>query len=741
MGAQAAWPCKLWHGGPCSGDVICDLFAASSRKIIPRLLAEDRKDHIHPKGSWDIMSSRKFESGNDKRKRKRRVDALIESQRGSLDKFFKSSTAASTNPDELVIVAVDEATNKNKEENVDIGVDDNNGGKMEATGAKATLPQVKAIAGEDNLFQDKESRATAKERGEAAVFGLENTVTSPNGATSAADLAPPKDAVDEWPEPKQTHTLFFVKVRSYEDPNLKVKLEQADKDCQKKIQARSLIVEALRTKRNERSNIISELKPLTAENKQYNEVVSGKLKEMEPLQKSLGKFRSENNAMRAQGAGLCSSIEELDQLIKSLNDRICHESISLDEEKRLVKEIKQLNGTRSKVIENAAKRAKMQDTVVERDTIQDQVKQIGVGIDEVKKERQAVRDKIKVLEDRLHAVDDEIAALQDDLTAATARKDKAFDALNELRKTRDLNNSSFHQYRTISNGVRDLSARGEVEAVQQLCQNEVEKFMAQWCSSKSFREDYEKRILVSLNSRQLSRDGRMKNPDEKPIVLETQVAPPAEQEPAPLKKPVKLAKEAPAPPADITPKDEIRVKAPAKTTKAKQSLDIDDIPDVYDDEPPKEKTKPKAVDEAKLREMKRQEEIEKNKLALERKRKQAEKQAMKAAARAEKEAEKKLKSEEAAESDAKSDEAAEPEVKEEEPAAPVTVKKEQKKNVRHRSVVTKTKTPLPKAVLKRKKSQSYWSWGAPAAALAAVLMVLLGVLGYYQYYLPASTSN
>ena len=67
------------------------------------------------------MSFRKFESGNDKRKRKRRVDALIESQRGSIDNFFKSSTAASTNPDEMAIVALDE-----EEENVDIGVDANN---------------------------------------------------------------------------------------------------------------------------------------------------------------------------------------------------------------------------------------------------------------------------------------------------------------------------------------------------------------------------------------------------------------------------------------------------------------------------------------------------------------------------------------------------------------------------------------------------------------------------------------
>lgn len=63
---------------------------------------------------------------------------------------------------------------------------------------------------------------------------------------------------------------------------------------------------------SERSSIIAELKPLSAENKQYNEVVNEKIKEMEPLRNSLVKFRDENTAMRVQGAGLCSSIEELD---------------------------------------------------------------------------------------------------------------------------------------------------------------------------------------------------------------------------------------------------------------------------------------------------------------------------------------------------------------------------------------------------------------------------------------------
>jgi len=617
---------------------------------------------------------------------------------------------------------------------------------MEVVGAETAPAEVKVSDGEVNLFQEKESKATAKEREEAAVFGSETT-------TNVADLAPPKDAKDEWPEPKQTYAFYFVKIRSFEDPKLRAKLEQADKEFQKKIQARSKLIEALRAKKSERSSIISELKPLSAENKQYNEVVNEKIKEMEPLRNSLGRFREENNAMRAQGAGLCSSIEELEQTIKMLTDRIVHESISLTEEKRLVKEIKDLEKTRSKVISNAANRAKLQDTVVEKEAIQDQVKIIGEGIDGIKKERQAVRSKIKVLEDELKVVDAEIASLQEDLDAATARKDKAYVSLQELRAVRDAKNASFLQNRTVLNKARDYSSRNMLTELQELHKTEVDKFMTQWCESKAFREDYEKRILASLNSRLLSRDGRMRNPDEKPIFIESQApAPAAEPEPVPVKVPAKQAKEVPAPQADEAPKVEVHSKGSVKPPKAKAALDADDD---YEAEPPKEKAKPTEADVAKLKEKKRQEEIEKNRLALERKKRQAEKQAAKAAARAQKDAEKKLKKEEKkakkksgaadtdepSESDAKSDEAVEAQAEEE--AAPVTTtgNKEQKENAWHRSV-SRIKAPPPKAILKRKKAQSYWSWAGPAAAVAAaVLVALLAVLGYYQYYLPASASN
>jgi hypothetical protein len=79
------------------------------------------------------MSSRRYPSGSEKRKRKKRVDDLIDLQRGAIDKFFKSNASASTNSNDAFALAIipvrtEEPTNENskEEEHVDINTDDNN---------------------------------------------------------------------------------------------------------------------------------------------------------------------------------------------------------------------------------------------------------------------------------------------------------------------------------------------------------------------------------------------------------------------------------------------------------------------------------------------------------------------------------------------------------------------------------------------------------------------------------------
>lgn len=62
---------------------------------------------------------------------------------------------------------------------------------------------------------------------------------------------------------------------------------------------------------------------------------------------------------------------------------------------------------------------------------------IGGDLDGVKKERQAIRSKIKQIDDELKIIDKDIQTLQDELTAVTQKREKAFESIQQLRKQRD----------------------------------------------------------------------------------------------------------------------------------------------------------------------------------------------------------------------------------------------------------------------------------------------------------------
>ena len=55
------------------------------------------------------MLPKKHASRSEKRKKKRRIEGLIESQRGSIDKFFKSNTSTTRNPKLTIFLRVIQA--------------------------------------------------------------------------------------------------------------------------------------------------------------------------------------------------------------------------------------------------------------------------------------------------------------------------------------------------------------------------------------------------------------------------------------------------------------------------------------------------------------------------------------------------------------------------------------------------------------------------------------------------------
>lgn len=614
-------------------------------------------------------------------------------------------------------------------------------------GGGADITQVEAAQAFENngkLNKEVEVKGTV----EPIKFGSHGTDVPVNGAEEAvANSVFPENAVDEWPEQKKVHAFYFVRVRPFEDPKLKTRIEYAEKELQKKNQAFFQLTDAIKAKRSERAQIISQLKPLTTEDKRYRSVIDDRRKEITPLNQALGKLRTNSTNRGERGVVICSSEEELNDYIQSLNYRIQHESNTLVEEKQMLREIKQLEATRERVIANAAEKAKIQESMGQKEAIQDQVKLLGLDLDGVRKDQQTNRAKISHLEDELKIVDKEITTLQGKVDVLKEEKEKAYEVLAELRKQRDDGNAYYYQNRSLLNNAKELAAKKDIAAVSVLCQTEVEKFNTVWSSTKNFRSDYEKRMLVSLDQRQMSRDARMRNPNEK-LLVEAPVAPAVSEVVA---KPVikrqkedpKLSTQHETVPSRKAPKEDV-TKLPEPEVTKKVDEDEDNL---YTIEKAQESP---AIDPAKLKEMKREEEIAKAKLALERKKKMAEKAAAKAALRAQKDAEKKLKEREKkakkkaggpAASTPSSEEQTEPEEEVAEPEKPdvnndeaplVPKPKERKEStLRHFRRRGKGADSLPKAILKRRKSTPIWMWAAPVA----VLVVLLLALGYYYYLL------
>lgn len=167
--------------------------------------------------------------------------------------------------------------------------------------------------------------------------------------------------------------------------------------------------------------------------------------------------------------------------------------------------------------------------------------------------------------------------------------------------------------------------------------------MALWNGNKAFRADYESRILQSLDSRQLSKDGRLRNFDEKPLVVV--------ERPVPTEAEVIKTKVKETPKEEVAAPEQNVVKAKSSKAQKEGNKKTESVLEKTDQEyeveaPPADKlqndTRP-VVDEKKLKELKREEELAKRNQAEERKRRQAEKAAAKAAIKAQKEAEKKLK--------------------------------------------------------------------------------------------------
>ncbi|XP_059450962.1 proton pump-interactor BIP103-like [Corylus avellana] len=262
------------------------------------------------------------------------------------------------------------------------------------------------------------------------------------------------------------------------------------------------------------------------------------------LQQALDKLYSEKQSYRGRSRNSCSSLQDLDKnklhfrmlhgrntlseekkLLKDINARnqkapsSCFSLDELDDaiwgfhrrerwdwmfnnkdgdQERIIKEKNQLTCLKEKAIATAAVKGKLWTSLGSKQAIQDKIKLLVTELDGEMKETSSRRTILQLIKRRdqreLKKIREDIKSLQKQLEVARHRKNEMFECILQRSKLLDEESSCNYQYRSLLQNARKLAQKKDVATLEELSQEQVEKFFSQWNNNKAFREEYEKRL-------------------------------------------------------------------------------------------------------------------------------------------------------------------------------------------------------------------------------------------------------
>lgn len=111
-------------------------------------------------------------------------------------------------------------------------------------------PIENGAEGDKAVFPRKENGHIEKDHGvaESIKFGSHEEEPT-NEGNGISDSSARKDAVEDWPAPKQIHSFYFVRFRPHDDPNIKSQIYHHDKELSKKNQNQFELTKAIKAKR------------------------------------------------------------------------------------------------------------------------------------------------------------------------------------------------------------------------------------------------------------------------------------------------------------------------------------------------------------------------------------------------------------------------------------------------------------------------------------------------------------
>ncbi|KAL2347902.1 hypothetical protein Fmac_001902 [Flemingia macrophylla] len=482
------------------------------------------------------------------------------------------------------------------------------------------------------------------------------------------DSRPASDALDGQivgAEVLKKPFYYLIRVPRYDDDgNIKEQIKNALHQVDEKTKIRDAIRAESQIIKASCKECDQEVKAAIAAGRAARELLKSKRQEMDSVQSTMNRL---NNAI---------SVGDIDGKIRNMEHMIQHETLPLNEEKQLIRQIKQLKQNREELSSNMRNQDQLQQSVDHKDNIEEQFKALLISNMLLKKEMDVLRNNVMKSDATTKAAKKKYSDECDKLNELLARfkaaddiRQEAYGKLHALKKQLHEKSKNFWEYKSATSKAHELAVGGKHEELQCFCVDQVERIMELWNKNDEFRRDYVRCNTRSTLRRLQTLDGRSLGPDEEPPVIPNAITERAVKNNSMVSHSTQEQEKKPTSTESVSIKDEpvskvvVQRTETNQTTKArkptkpapleKSATRWGDEPDEDEKEQEKEPVRTKeeeemiqkaekaskGEEEAKLKEKRRQEEIEKAKEALQRKNRIAEKAQQRALLKAQKEAE------------------------------------------------------------------------------------------------------
>lgn len=560
---------------------------------------------------------------------------------------------------------------------------------------------------------------------------------------------------------------FLIRMPRFDDEKIRECIKVAEQNVDEKTQQR----DAFRQKiRNERANCQThgtEFEAAKAQERDARKQVRTKRADISSLQDIIDKAK---NAV---------AVTEIDNRICNMEHIIGHETVPLKEEKLLIREIKQLKQLRGQLSSNIGSQDEVQKSLDEREVNEERLRALKKELDSLKVKVSKAETIAMAASRKFEDESRKLKELQAQFKAADDVRQEAYEELRNLKKGLYEKNIHFRTYKDEATLASDHARKIEMETLNHLCVDQVERYMDLWNKNDEFRKDYIRCNTRSTVRRFGTLDGRSLGPDEEPAVLPSyrvervnrmvssvdKVSSMSQRPVSQLVKQVVVLKDEIKDDSIVVPAAE-GMKQVEKTKEARKPIQRESTVEEPKEAEPvqtaeeleaarKEEELRKREEEARLKEQRRLEEIAKAKEALERKKRNAEKAQLRAEMRAQKEEEQRLKEKEKklrkrerkkgsvgeTQSETNDGEAAlistslretvkEPDATEN---SQTLTRRKQKSSQYTKQMKTKSIPPPPRIKGKRKWQQWLWLFLSCAVVIA---LFFLGNIGFFSHLKP-----